>query len=284
HVGPIPPSLPHVPYPLLPPKSLYSLSPSRLSLSNHPFGSTWIHLPPPRVSRVDPVVAQVGSCVVVAGGACDFENVARAVEVFNLADPTTSWTLCDQIPEDLARSSSATWLSSATSAKLLYVLDKDSGVFSSFDQSTGKWSRTCELKPDRATRVSAIGFSNGRLLLVGLSGSDPDPVSLKIWEVGFCLDLIKFTEIGRMPEELVEGLAGSGFGLTTIGFGLVGDYGYFYNPGDFRRGAVFWEIDGGKWESVEMPDEVDQDPTARIVFGCARVELADLKRVHGVRV
>lgn len=87
-----------------------------------------------------------------------------------------------------------------------------------------------------------------------------------------------------MPEEMVEGLAGSGFGLTTIGFGLVGDYGYFYNPGDFRGGAVFWEIEGGKWERVEMPDEVDQDPTARIVFGCARVGLADLKMVYGSRV
>lgn len=225
------------------------------------------------------------STLVVAGGAAEFEDLRCPVEVLNLRDPLAGWTHSDPIPDELGQSSSATWLSVAASDERLFVLDKDSGVFSSFDPVAGRWSRTCELKPDPRVHLSAIGFSNGRLLLVGLSGEDPDPIRLRVWEVGFDSgwQAVGFVEIGRMPSEVVEALTGSGFGLTTIGFGLEGGFGYFYNPQDFTEGAVSWDIGEQRWERVARPEEaLDEDPTASIIFGCASVGLDDLKNYGGL--
>nr|GEZ33942.1 F-box/kelch-repeat protein At1g23390 [Tanacetum cinerariifolium] len=92
---------------------LYMLSPSHLSFSSDPMHVTWHHLLAPKIWRVDPVVAQVGDYIIVAGGVCDFEDDddKLAVEVYDLN--LGKWIKSNPMPEVFSQSGSATWLSVA---------------------------------------------------------------------------------------------------------------------------------------------------------------------------
>jgi len=63
---------------------LYTLSPSEFTFSLDALHIEWHKAPSTRVWRTDPIVARVGNFVVVAGGACEFEDEPLAVKMYNM--------------------------------------------------------------------------------------------------------------------------------------------------------------------------------------------------------
>ncbi|XP_017698557.3 F-box/kelch-repeat protein At1g23390 [Phoenix dactylifera] len=293
HVPRVPP---RVPVPLRSSPLLHALSISRLALSADPFGTAWRELDPPRVWRRDPVVAAVGpaAVVVVAGGACEFEDDPCAVEVHRGG----GWEEAEALPEVFKGSAAATWLSAASSDRAVYVLEKQSGWASRLDPETGLWGPTRQLRPDPSVCLSAISFiDHERLVLVGLCGSDSDsglrPESLKLWEVD-SETLEVGSEVGRMGKEMVEGLVGKeeegsySWGMSSIGFASTAGFGYVYNPANPRKDIFSCEFaatdtgsDGGcRWERIPSPPAVvEANPTHRMVFRCSTVGMDELKKL-----
>ncbi|XP_010923174.1 F-box/kelch-repeat protein At1g23390 [Elaeis guineensis] len=294
--------IPHVPR--LPPRLslplrssplLHALSISRLALSADPFGATWRELEPPRVWRRDPVVAAVGpAVVVVAGGACEFEDDPCAVEVHRGG----GWEAAETMPEAFKGSAAATWLSVAASDRAVYVLEKQAGWASRFDPETGQWGPTRLLRPDPTVCLSAVGFIDAdHLVLVGVCGSDSDsgwrPESVRLWEVN--VETLEVgSEVGRMGKEMVNGLVGKeeegsySWGMWSIGFASMAGFGYVYNPADPRKDIFLCEFertgkgsgDGCRWERIPSPPPaVEANPAHRMVFRCSTVGMDDLKMV-----
>ncbi|KAF2292771.1 hypothetical protein GH714_028089 [Hevea brasiliensis] len=85
------------------------LSPSKFSFSFDPLHLTWHNVDSPLVWRTDPIVAVVGHRVIVAGGACDFEDDPLAVEMYDLK--TRTWDTCESLPAHFKDSAASTWLS-----------------------------------------------------------------------------------------------------------------------------------------------------------------------------
>ncbi|RZC57566.1 hypothetical protein C5167_004870 [Papaver somniferum] len=142
--------------------TLYMLSPSKFSLSSDPLHEMWLDVVGPKVWRTDPIVAIVGSCIVVAGGTCDFEDDPLTVELYDTACP--GWFTCQPIPNIPKDSAASIWLSVAVSDYKMYLLEKKSGTFCSFDPSTKTWSGdigSFDLRPDPAIYFSVIGFVGG---------------------------------------------------------------------------------------------------------------------------
>ncbi|KAJ6800807.1 F-box/kelch-repeat protein [Iris pallida] len=252
-------------------------SPSHLSIHRPLVSAAWTDLPSPRVWRVDPVVAAVGTTVVVAGGTWDFEDATcAAVESLDLLGAgDRRWVPRDPVPSGLG--GSAAFLSVAASGGALHVLSKSSGLFSSFDAETGRWSPARDLRPDPEIELSAVGFSGERLVFVGLGEGG---TSLRLWEVDAGSEPARCgEEVGSMPEEMVARLVGEGFGrMTTIGLSTAGDYAYVYNPANFEEGFFYGFVER-RWESIGRPKELDDDRTARIVFGCAAPTLDQLSKL-----
>lgn len=293
--------LPHVPR--LPPRvsvllrsspHLHALSLSHLALPADPFGARWRELDPPAVWRSDPVVAAVGPGVVVmAGGACEFEDDPCAVEVHRGG----GWEAAEPMPEAFKGSAAATWLSAAASDRALYVLEKQAGWAGRFDPEAGRWGPTRLLRPDPSLCLSAIGFiGHGRLALIGVCGSDSGsglrPESVRVWEVdGETLEVGE--EVGRMGKDMVEGLVGEeeeewsfSWGLPSIGFATMAGFGYVYNPADPRKDIFLCEFrkkgkgsEGGcRWERIPSPAAaLEANPTHRVVFGCSAVGIDELE-------
>ncbi|KAJ6832600.1 F-box/kelch-repeat protein [Iris pallida] len=86
---------------------------------------------------------------------------------------------------------------------------------------------------------------------------------------------------GRLDAGGNGGEAGrEGFGrMTTIGFSTAGDYAYLYNPANFEEGFFYGFVER-RWESIGRPKELDDDRTARIVFGCAAPTLDQLSNYY----
>ncbi|KAE8692330.1 protein NSP-INTERACTING KINASE 3-like [Hibiscus syriacus] len=171
-----------------------------------PLHLTWHQTDLPLMWQTKTVVALVGCRhIVVAGGACDFEDDPLSVEIYDLE--TRKWETCDPMPTILEHSAASMWLSVAIDTKKLYAMDTASGITCSFDPISRIWSYPFDLRHDPNIYFSVIGISGDNFIMVGLLRSSEDVRDVKIWELKgesfeFCY------EIGVMPEELVEKLKG----------------------------------------------------------------------------
>nr|XP_009385930.2 PREDICTED: F-box/kelch-repeat protein At1g23390-like [Musa acuminata subsp. malaccensis] len=256
------------------------LSVSALALATDPFGASWRQLEPPRYSRTDPVVAVVGTRVVVAGGASDLEDGENAVEVFD-GGASGAWVSCEPMPEAFRWSES---ISSAAVGRRLYVLEKQSPfTLSWFDVESRRWGPARGVRvPDPTVRHAAIGFANGRLLLAGAGGIGTGfgwrAESVRLWAVDE-ESLQVEEEVGSMPRAMVEELVGDGgWGLSSLGFLSEGRFAYVYNP-SYPKDLFLCELEEGggcRWESVPRPACMEERPTHRVVVGCCQVGVEDL--------
>ncbi|KAJ0257689.1 F-box/kelch-repeat protein [Hirschfeldia incana] len=263
---------------------LYALSPARLSFSVDAFHLMWQHAPPPRVWRIDPIVAVVGRRLIVAGGACEFEDDRLAVESLDIGS-FESWERCESMPQCLSGSASSTWLSVAVSAETMYVTEKRSGVSFCFDPETKSWAELPDFSPDDCRLYSrAIGFVSNRLVMAGITGDEDDPKGIELWEVVSTESRMKlrFESVGSMPEECLEKLRGidSDWPLTSIVFNAVGDMVYMHNNAGETGEIVAAEMEGGKlckWRTLRNADARGH-AGERLVVACSNVSFSDLKR------
>ncbi|EOY00538.1 hypothetical protein QUC31_014233 [Theobroma cacao] len=257
---------------------LYVLIPSKFSFSIDPFHLTWRHVKPPAVWRTDPVVALVGHRIVVAGGACDFEDDPLAVEIYDIN--TRTWEKSESMPATLKGSAASTWLSVAANTKTMYVMQKMSGVTHSFNPSSKIWSGPYNLRPDRNIYFSVIRFRVDSLIMLGLLGDPENPNGMKVWELsGESLEFCK--EIGMMPKELVEKLKGEGPSFSSVIVNSMADIFCIYNPEEPEELVVFEVGHKGlcRWGSLKNAAVSDRGMVAeRMVLTCSDVGLGDLGR------
>ncbi|XP_059316284.1 F-box/kelch-repeat protein At1g23390 [Lycium ferocissimum] len=256
---------------------LYMLSPSKLSFSFDPMNITWHHVDAPRVWRTDPIVSHVGGSIIIAGGTCDFEDDPLAVEVYNTE--TRTWEMCESMPAILKDSAASTWLSIATTRDKLIVTEKFTGVTYCFDPKLKKWAGPYELRPDPRIFHSVIGFSNNRLILIGMIGDAENVTRLKIWKVD--TESFECEELGEMPSELIKKLKSETFGVSSISVCLAGDYAYMSKSSELAEEIVGCEfINGGgvRWWSMKNEAAGDGNRSERVVFTCSVIGLGDLQR------
>ncbi|XP_058088464.1 F-box/kelch-repeat protein At1g23390 [Magnolia sinica] len=255
---------------------LYMHSLSRLSLSRDALKTTWEDISAPRVWRLDPVIAVVGSHVVVAGGTCDFEDEPLAVELYDAASRT--WRTCQPMPAIFKNSASATWLSTAVDDKKMYVLEKTNGGFCSFDPETETWGPTSNLCPNPSVFFSTIEFSGHRLMLFGLVGHPTNVETLSIWEVK--CDTFECTEIGKMPPAMLEKLMDADSRLSSIGVSSTADFTYIYNPSDPKE-IFCCDFSTGvcSWDTVRNSVIDDRNWMNRFTFTCSTVDIDALREI-----
>ncbi|XP_077242692.1 F-box/kelch-repeat protein At1g23390-like [Tasmannia lanceolata] len=257
---------------------LYTFSSSKFTFSSNPINATWHNIDGPRVWRLDPIVAVVGSHVVIAGGTCEFEDDPLAVEVYDMK--SHAWHTCESMPTNFKNSASMVWLSVAISDQTMYVLEKNSCLFCSFDLETMTWANPVNLGQDPSVFFSAIGSSSNdnKLIQVGLVGSPTDIKSLRIWEVdceNFDLKLM-----GEMPLEMLERLKNVNLPIHSIEICSMGNFVYIYNPSD-PRDIFFCDFNGYvcEWEWAPNSAVNDRYQMERLVFTCSTVGIDDLRTV-----
>ncbi|KAG4936043.1 hypothetical protein JHK85_050962 [Glycine max] len=266
---------------------LYMLSPREFTFSLDPLRLTWHHARPPRVWRTDPIVARVGSHIILAGGACDFEDEPLAVEAYDTE--SLAWLRCEPMPEILKGSTASTWLAVAVSGDKMHVTEKKSGVTYSFDCGTMTWQGPYNLRPSENVFYCVTGTIRGRLMVAGLVGDAENVKEVKLWEVKGELGLgLRYwcEEIGAIPKEMVVRLVmGEGdcccccWGVVgSIEVHWVGDYVYFQNRMEMEM--VVCEVVNGRceWWSVRNVAGNDVSRMGRMVFCGGHVGLEDLKR------
>lgn len=260
---------------------LYIISPAKLSLSFDTLFSKWIEIAPPRVWRTDPIVAKVGTRVVVAGGTWDFEDDPLSVEIYDTEIGT--WEACGSMPDILKDSAASTWLSVAANDHEIFVTEKSSGIGYSFDPVSKIWVGPYDIRPDPMMYTSAIGFTGSgqkeKLLMVGLIGESMNVKSLKLWEV--CRNqCVTCKLIGEVPEAMVEKLKGrGGGGLTSVSMTAFGEFLYVCNALEPEE-VVVGEICGGgdwRWWSVQNPVVDDGNRMDRYLFSCCEVGIGELR-------
>ncbi|KAK9935366.1 hypothetical protein M0R45_022469 [Rubus argutus] len=259
---------------------LYMLSPSKLAFSVDALHLEWHHADSaPLVWRTDPIVAMVGHRVVVAGGACDYEDDPLAVEIYDAK--TRTWDACDSMPAIFKDSAASTWLSVAADETRIYVTDKCSGVTYSFDPESKTWFGPYYLCPDRTVFSSVIGFANGNLILAGVVGEAEDVKGVKLWEVKVSddesLELKKI--IGEMPEMMLEKLKGESDCEPSIGISCMGSLVCLHNSADPSE-MILCEIEnrGCRWTSIRNEVASDGTRTQRMVVTCTNVGLPDMQK------
>ncbi|KAI3989549.1 hypothetical protein MKX01_031603 [Papaver californicum] len=261
--------------------TLYMITPSKFSFSADPLHEKWLDIVGPRVWRTDPIVAIVGSCIVVAGGTYDFEDDPLTVEMYDTAYP--GWFTCPPIPIILKDSAATTWLSVAVSDHKMYLLEKNSGIFCSFDTSTKRWSGSGSfvLRPDPSIYFSVIGFAGHHLILVGLMGDAENAESLRIWEVN--CDGFYCKEIGKMPREMFDMLKNANSMLLSIDISVAENFIYIYNTSE-TRDIFFCDLNVGvcQWGNVRCSFSNDRVLMDRIVFTCSKVSIDDLRKAFWV--
>lgn len=256
---------------------LYMLSPSKFSFSYDPMNLTWHHVDAPRVWRTDPIVAHVGGSVIIAGGTCDFEDDPLAVEIYNTESST--WETCESMPAILKDSAASTWLSIATTGEKLVVAEKFTGVTYTLDPKTKNWSGPYELRPDPRIFHSIIGFSNNRLILIGMIGDAENVTGVKIWKVN--TESFQCEELGEMPAALIPMLKSETFGVSSISICLAGDYAYMSKSSEMAEeivGCEFKKGGGLRWWSLKNAAVGDGYRSERVVFTCSVIGLGDLQR------
>ncbi|XP_031277055.1 F-box/kelch-repeat protein At1g23390 [Pistacia vera] len=256
---------------------LYMLAPSKLLFSLDPLNLTWHHVDAPPVWRKDPIVAMVGHYVIIAGGACNFEDSPLAVDMYNVE--TRAWESCENMPAILKDSAASTWLSVAVNSDKFFVAEKFSGLTYSFNPQTKSWYGPYDLRPaGQNILFSVIAFAGNRLILVGLTGFAGNVQSVKVWEVkGEWLEECK--EIGEMPQPLVGKLKGSCC-LASIEATAMEDVVYIHNPSNPEE-LVRLEMDEGNCEWGSIKNVVVNDGSRimdRFVFSCSSVGMGDLCR------
>ncbi|XP_022734346.1 F-box/kelch-repeat protein At1g23390-like [Durio zibethinus] len=260
---------------------LYTLTPSKFSFSIDPFHLTWHHANPPAVWRTDPIVTVVGHRIIVAGGACDFEDDPLAVEIYDINART--WERSESMPATLKDSAASTWLSVAADTKTIFMMEQMSGVAHSFNPDSKIWSGPFDLRPDRSIYFSVIRFHGDSLIMVGLLGDSENINGVKAWELsGESLEFCK--EIGVMPKELVEKLKGEGTSFSSIRVSSKADFFYIYNPGEPGE-LVVLEVGGEglcRWGILRNAAVNDGSRVAeRLVVTCSDVGLGDIGKVVG---
>ncbi|CAO2183133.1 unnamed protein product [Urochloa humidicola] len=288
-----------------------ALSLSGLAVAGDPLGAAaCVDMAPPRVWRVDPVLAAVGGRVVALGGACglalaDGEDAA-AVEVH---DGGGGWEACDPMPDALRDSASATWLAAAATDRRVYLVERATGWASWFDPAERRWGPARRLGPDPAVtawgvapcRAVAGGGAGERLVLFGAKRADKEAectAVIQAWEVdGDTLDPIPSASSDAMPLELSERLfprdddEDDDLDDERLSIGVCGNAagGYVYNAAEPSRGAVLYELreeEEGKvkgsapavarWEWVPCAPAVQAEPLGRAILACSPVGLDDL--------
>lgn len=255
---------------------LYMLSPSKLSFSFDPLHLTWHHAVAPRVWRIDPMVAVVGKHVVVAGGACDFEQDPLAVEIYDVE--SQKWTKPEPMPEFFKESASSTWHSIASDDYRLFIVEKNSGILHTFDPVTNTWYGPYDLHPDHLIFHSSIGFSGDTLILIGMLDDSGDVISIKLWEVN--RQSFECVEIGEMPAVLVAKLKGADLEISSIEVRMAGNVAYIYKSW-LREEVIVCEFsDCGecRWRSTANAVASDRSITERSVFTCSMVGIEELRR------
>ncbi|KAJ1404916.1 Kelch-type beta propeller [Sesbania bispinosa] len=217
---------------------LYTLSPAEFSFSIDPLHVEWKHTRAPRVWRVDPIVARVGSLIVVSGGACDFEDDPLAVEMYNTE--SRAWVRCQSMPAILKESTASTWLSVTVAGGRMHVTEKNSGVTYTFDCDTKTWQGPYDLRPDESVFYCVTETE----MVAKLKGEDGTAVvaSIAVNSIGDFLYLLNPSE----PEEMVV--------CEVVNGG------------------------GCKWGSVRNAVVNDVTRTGRMVFCGGDVGLEDLQR------
>ncbi|XP_073295190.1 F-box/kelch-repeat protein At1g23390 [Primulina huaijiensis] len=256
---------------------LYMVSPSRFSFSSDPFNFTWCHVDPPLVWRTDPIVARVGEFVVVAGGACDFEEDPLAVEIYSLG--TQSWCACESMPGIFKDSAASQWQSVAATAEKLIITDNKSGLTHWFDPETKSWSEPIVLNPGQPVFHFNIGYAMEKLILVGLCRIE-DVELVQIWSFD-PEDLSEYEEIGNMPPEFVHKLRSESFGISSLKICASEDIVYMYNPSEVSELVACEIVHGGgcRWWSVPNLVGREEMMMNQLVFLCSKVGIDELRRV-----
>ncbi|KAK7361799.1 hypothetical protein VNO77_03883 [Canavalia gladiata] len=262
---------------------LYTLSPSELNFSIDPLHLTWHYASSPRVWRTDPIVVRIGTLIVIAGGACAFEDDLQAVEMYDIK--LHGWVRCQSMPAILKSSKASTWLSVAVTGDTMHVTEKISGVTCTFDCNTMMWQGPYDLRPDQSVFCCVTGTVRGSLMIVGLVGDAEHVKGVKLWEVKGKLGMrseLKCEELGAMPKELVVKLVGNdGCGVVgSIGVNWIGNFLYVHNSMEPKE-MVVCEIsnDGGcNWSSMKNVVANDETRMRRMVFCGGDVGVEDLQR------
>ncbi|KAL6187587.1 hypothetical protein ACLB2K_038985 [Fragaria x ananassa] len=255
---------------------LYMLSPSKFAFSLDALHFEWSHTKtPPLVWRTDPIVAVVGHRLVVAGGACDYEDDPLAVEMYDVKAGT--WDTCDSMPAIFKDSAASTWLSVAAEGCRMYVTEKCSAVTYSFDPESKTWFGPYDLRPTPTVFSSLIGFVNGGMVLAGIVGEAEDVKGVKLWEVKMSDDeSLELGEmIGDMPEMMVEKLKGESYYEPSISMSCMGGLVCFHNASD-PSDLILCEVEKGgcRWSSVRN----DGTRLQRMVVTWADVGLPELQK------
>ncbi|RAL53289.1 hypothetical protein DM860_006961 [Cuscuta australis] len=256
---------------------LYTLSPSMLLFSFDALNVEWHHVGAPKVWRTDPIVARVGRSIIIAGGTCDFEDDPLAVEMYDVEDAT--WRTCESMPAILKDSSTSTWLSIAATTDKLVVTEKLTGSTYYFDPEMKSWSGPYALRPDQRMSLSIIGFSDTRLVLLGVIGDVGNVSGIKVWEVD--TDSFECAEIGEMPAGLVGKLKSETFGMSSVNLCMAGGFGHIYNSSEAEEVVVFEVRGGGRCEWWSFKNTAAGEGTGRmerVVFTSSEVGVGDLLR------
>ncbi|TKY69888.1 F-box/kelch-repeat protein [Spatholobus suberectus] len=229
-------------------KLLFTLTPSEFAFSLDALHLDWHRAPSPRVWRTDPVVACVGQRVVVAGGACEFEDDPLAVEMYDAE--SRAWETCQSMPALLKGSTASSWLSVAVAGEIMHVTEKHSGVTYSFDTMAKTWKGPFDLRPDESVFHCVTGTLGERLMVAGVVGELGNVRGVKLWEVQGGLGS-GMEEVGEMPKEMVRKVLG-GSELGSMEVTWVGDFVYVRNTAKAEE-LVACEVVNGvrcEWRSV----------------------------------
>ncbi|XP_014519451.1 F-box/kelch-repeat protein At1g23390 [Vigna radiata var. radiata] len=252
---------------------LYTLTPAEFAFSLDALHLHWNHAPSPRVWRTDPIVARVGSRVVVAGGACEFEDDPLAVEIYDVE--SCAWETCPSMPELLKDSTASSWLSVAVTGEVMHLTEKHSGLTYSFDTVTKKWEGPFDLRPDESVFHCVTGTLGERLMVAGLVGGFGNVRSVKLWEVPGGLGS-GMVEVGEMPKEMLWKVMG-GLELGSVEVTWIGDFVYLRNTSVAEELVVCEVVNGVgcEWRSVR---NVAVKHGARMVMCGGDVCMEDLQR------
>jgi len=229
---------------------------------------------------VDPIVALVGSHIVVAGGGgLGFEDDPLSVEVYDMK--TSHWSTCQSMPDILKHSAASTWLSVAANRSKMYVTEKASGITYSFSPENKSWSGPYDLRPDPTAFFTAVGFAGDDLILAGVMGRAQNVKTLRLWKIK--PETMEFDQIGEIPCELLEKLKGETSELSSISLLTAKNFAYMYNNSDPVE-IIMCEIGDGecKWGSVKNLVVNDEGRIGeRMVMSCGMVEIGHLHRAMG---
>ncbi|CAJ1931428.1 unnamed protein product [Sphenostylis stenocarpa] len=228
---------------------LYTLTPAEFTFSLDALHLHWYQAPSPRVLRTDPAVALVGSRVVVAGGACEFEDDPLAVEMYDAESRV--WERCPSMPELLKNSTASSWLSVAVTGEVMHVTEKHSGVTYSFDTVMKKWKGPFDLRPDESVFHCITGILGERLMVAGVVGEFGNVRGVKLWEVRGGLGS-GMVEVGEMPKEMIRKVM-DGSELGSVEVTWIGNFAYVRNTSVAEELVVCEVLNGVgcEWRSVK---------------------------------